>query len=114
MFEYYLAGILAVVLNSFGQVVLKKGANSTVGKPIMNNYLNIWTLSGYFLFIIVTILNLYAFRQLPLNSLVILTPLSFILIGILSKLFLQEKLTLKQIISSVFIIIGIIIYNLDF
>lgn len=46
MNSYYLLGILSVVIASFSQVLLKKGAMNKYDSFI-KEYLNFWVITGY-------------------------------------------------------------------
>lgn len=104
---------IAVILTAFAQVLLKSGANmNRQNDSIVKQYLNLHVILGYSLFLIVTIINVYAYRILPLNYAIILLPFTFIFVTLFSVLFFKESLTKKQLISFLIIVSGVIIYNL--
>ena len=112
MFEYYLYASIAVVLTAISQILLKVGADKTKSLKIIRRYLNYYVISGYLIFLVVTLINLYAYKYLPIKMAVIFLPFTFILVAVFSFLLLKEKMSKKHLISSLIIITGVIIYNL--
>jgi undecaprenyl phosphate-alpha-L-ara4N flippase subunit ArnE len=60
----------------------------------------------------VTLLSLYANQRLPLKLAVLFQPFNYILIGLLSCLFLKERLTRRQWLGTLVIIIGVVLYGI--
>jgi len=113
MILYILIAFAAVILTAIAQVLLKYGANYSLKfTSKLKQYLNIYTISGYFLFYIVTIMNVYAYKFIPLKYAIILLPFTFIFITILSYIIFKEIPSRRQKISYIIIIIGIFFYNL--
>lgn len=103
---------LAVALTAMSQLLLKKGADrGKYGHPV-KLFLNPFTAIAYALFFIVTLLNLYAYKMLPLKCAVVVLPFTYILVGILSFIFLKEKMTRNQLIGAGIIILGVVLFNL--
>jgi len=74
VFSYYLMAYLAVALTAMSQLLLKKGADrGKYGHPV-KLFLNPFTAIAYALFFIVTLLNLYAYKMLPLKCAVVVLP----------------------------------------
>lgn len=107
--KYLLSLILAIVLTAVCQVMMKLGAQRA-GKA-WRIYLNVYTLSAYATLVVVTLLSLYAYREIPLKVGAMLTPLNLILVGIFSSWLLRERLTRKQIIGAVVVLIGMAVFN---
>lgn len=57
-------------------------------------------------------ISVYALKVVPLSMAAILNSLGYVLVAVLSYIFLKEKLTKKQLLGMTLIIIGIIVYNL--
>ena len=112
MFKFYLCAAFAVLLNTVAQVLLKVGANKTTDKSLILKYLNGYVLLGYAIFLNVTLLNLYAYKYIPIKMAVIFVPFTFILIGLFSFVLLKEEISIRQLISSLIIIVGVVVYNL--
>lgn len=108
----FIIALSAVILTVISQIFLKLGAKKAINKNIIFLYLNPNTILGYFFLLIVTLLNLFAYKILPLKFAIILLPITFILVIILSKLILKENLFRKQIIGILIITLGIVIFNI--
>ncbi len=109
--------IISILLSAFGQILLKKGAQY----PIVHGripqqlipYLNQYSILGYGLLFLVTILSVYILIEMPLK---VFFPLfisgNLITIVVFSYLFLRESITHREIIGIWLIISGILIFFL--
>lgn len=114
MLKYYLIALLSVFVTSIAQILLKKGANYGKEKgSFIALYLNTFSISGYFLFVMVTLLNLYFLKVIPLKELAFIVPVVYILVPVLSYFFLGERLSKRQQYAILIIFAGILIFNLD-
>jgi drug/metabolite transporter (DMT)-like permease len=111
MIKYYLAALLGVLLTAVSQVLLKMGARRA-GSEAWRLYLNCYTPGAYFILALVTLLNLYAFREVPLKAAVALLPLTLLLVAFFSFWLLRERLTRKQAWGAVLIMLGLTIFSL--
>lgn len=102
---YILLFIISIIIASFSQIILKKGSKEK------NIFINKYTIVGYLLMLISTLFTLYGYKGVQLSLSQILQSLSFIFVAILSKVFLNEKISGKTIIGICLIIVGIIIYS---
>lgn len=114
MVKYYLSYILAIILTAISQLLLKFGANKGIKKNIFFSFFNIYTLSGYSILLISTILSVFALQIIPLKITIMLLPLVYILVGFFSFIFLKESLSKNKLLGSIIIIIGIILFNFQF
>ena len=105
MIKYVILFILSILIESFSQIILKKGATQK------NIYINKYTICGYSLMVISTLFTLVGYKKVSLSLGQILQSLSFIFVIILSYIFLKEKISKRQIVGIIIIIIGIIIYS---
>lgn len=103
---YILLFVLSIVIASFSQIILKKGAEEK------NIYINKFTIVGYTLMVISTLFTLVGYKGVNLTLSGILQGLSFVFVPIFSLIFLKEKINKKTIIGIVVIILGIIIYSI--
>lgn len=108
---HYLIALLAVLLTAISQVLLKFGARRA-GSAAWMLYFNGYTLTAYVSLVTVTLMNLYAFRVIPLKAAVVLLPLTLLLVGIFSFLFLHERFTRKQVVGAILILAGLAVFNL--
>jgi|WetSurMetagenome_2_1015567.scaffolds.fasta_scaffold359051_2 drug/metabolite transporter (DMT)-like permease len=106
--------LFAATLTGISQVLLKTGsAYNENGKwKIIAAYLNLPTLLAYGLLVIVTIISVIALTEMPLKVLYAITSLNYVIVLGLSWLFLKEKVNTKMIIGTIFIISGILVFNL--
>ena len=105
--------LIGVIISAFSQVLLKKSANTEDGNFI-KQYLNLKVISAYIIFFLATFLSIYAYKVIPVTLGAILGTLEYGLVAILSYIFFKEKLSTKQIIGILLIIIGIIVYSIHF
>ncbi len=108
---YYLAAILGVFLTAVSQLLMKLGARQRM-KSRLRLYLNVYMLTAYSTLVLVTLLNLYAYHEIPLKVGLMLSPLALILVGILSSWLLKERLTRLQIFGAFVILMGVTVFNL--
>jgi len=113
MDKYYLAIYGGALLTVIAQLFLKKGAG-VKKKGLMNFLLNRYVIVGYFLFFAVTLLNLFALKKVLLIEMVIINPIIQILVVLFSILIFKEKLSRNQIFGILIIILGIVVFNLNF
>lgn len=109
--KYVATYILSVMISSFSQVLLKKSANQN-HKTIVSEYLNLYVIIGYILFVGAVFLTIYAYREVPLKSGPIINSFGYVFVLILGKIFLNEEITKNKIQGNILIIIGIIIFSL--
>ncbi|MEG1008541.1 MAG: EamA family transporter [Clostridia bacterium] len=111
MIKFQLIFILSVVIASFSQILLKKSANIKRNNKI-SEYINVFVISAYGMLLISTILTMCAYKKLQLSQGMILESLSYIIVPVLSYMFLKEKISLKEIVGIITIILGIIIFSI--
>jgi multidrug transporter EmrE-like cation transporter len=101
-----------IASTGFSQTLLKVGANQAHEKRLVFAYVNPYTLIAYGLYIVATIFTVYALKDTPLKLFYSTTSLKFVLILILSKLILREKIDYRKIIAVGLIVCGVIIFNM--
>ena len=114
LFQNKLAiGITLCLLNSFlsaiGQALLKKSAIKKYSNIIFE-YLNIYVLCGYGIYIITTFLSILIYQRISLSLGVVLDTSGYFQVTLFSTVLFHEKLTRKKIVSLCIIILGIIVY----
>lgn len=103
---YLILFIGSIFLASYSQILLKKGTRE------QNIYINKYTIMGYGIMFLSTILTLVGYRYIDLSLGQILQSLSFIFVILFSYIFLKEKITKQEIIGFMIIVIGLIIFNI--
>ena len=112
MFEYYAAAYTGTFLTAISQVLLKIGSNQAGQRKLLSVYANPYTITAYLILLVVTLLNFYAYKILPLKLSTIILPYTYILVGVFSFVFLKERITRRQILGSAIIIFGIVLFKL--
>jgi small multidrug resistance pump len=108
---YYLLGIIASLIASFGQIFFKL-SGSRNNANWLKKFLNIYFIIGNILFITSALMTIYVMKHLDFSSFYSLTAASYFFITILSRIILKESIDNKKILGNTLIIIGIIIYNI--
>lgn len=111
MNKYYLAAFMGVFLTAISQLLIKQGTRKAK-KGALWLYLNAYMLTAYFILVLVTLLSLYAYREIPLKVGLMLAPLALILVVLLSSWLLGERLTRLQVLGAVVILLGMTVFNL--
>lgn len=104
--------LLVIAFTGVSQTLLKMGANRSSEKKLIEAYVSPCTFIAYVLYIIVTVFTVYALKEIPLKLFYTATSLKFVLVLILSKLVLYEKINSKKVIAIGFIVSGVIIFNI--
>lgn len=111
MIKSYILGFFAVFIATVAQILLKKEAN-VEHKTFWQKFLNIKVISAYSIFLLSTILNVIAFKNIDLKYTVVFDVTGFIWIGLFSVFILKEKFNLRKIISFILIILGVIVFSI--
>ena len=111
MLKYIFIFLFSVLISSIAQIILKKSAGKKYDS-VIKEYLNIRVIGAYSIFFLSTLLTMYAYKGVPLTLGTLLEAAGYIYIPILSFFILKEKITPRMVIGSLFIICGIIVYNL--
>lgn len=109
---YILLMLLAVIISSFSQILLKKGAQKTY-VSLVKEYLNPHVFFGYVLMILATLTNILAYAGgVEYKNGPVIETLGFILVMILSRLVFGEKITQRKLCGNILILVGVIIFYL--
>lgn len=110
MIETHYAVLAAgAVITALAHLLLKTGADRGAGIRL---WLNLHSIGGYGLMLGVTLMNLYAFKFVPMRANVVLSPVVFLLVTALSVVFLRERLTRRQVVGCALILAGIAVFSL--
>lgn len=99
------------LLTAASQTMLKKSANEK-HKNIIFEYLNWRVITAYIIFVLVLLLNTYAYTMVPLKYGAVIDTLSYVFVLLFSVALLKEKVTMGKLIGNLLIITGILIYTL--
>ena len=97
------------LFTAISQVLLKQSANKEHKAPIYE-YLNWRVILAYFIFVVVLLVNTYAYTKVDMKYGAILDSFSYIFVLAFSYWILKEKITKGKIIGNALIVLGIIIY----
>ena len=109
-FEYhYLYLAASVIVASFSQILLKKGAMKQYDSFI-REYLNPWVISGYGMLFVSVFLSIMGLRRLDYLNAPVVESLGYVLVPVLSALFFKEKLTRRKLVGIGCIVAGMLIF----
>jgi len=97
------------LFTAISQVLLKQSANRE-HKALIFEYLNWRVIMAYGIFVIVLLVNTYAYTRVEMKYGAILDSFSYVFVLVFSHWILKEKITKGKIIGNALIVIGIIIY----
>ncbi len=101
--------LVSVLISSCSQIILKKSA-SRQHENAVREILNPMVIGAYVCFLGSSLLTTFSYKGVPLSLGPVLEATSYIYIVILSRLFLNERITKKKLIGNILIIAGILIY----
>lgn len=108
---YALIMMAGTFISAVSQVILKKAAGKTYDNKL-KEYLNAPVISAYSIFVIATLLSVFAYKVVPLSMGPILEATSYIYITIFGVVIFKEKITTRKILALFLIIAGIVVYSL--
>lgn len=109
--SYYILYLISVTIAAFSQLLLKKSANRT-HESLLKEYLNPYVLGGYGLLVMSMLLTIGAYRGLAYKNGPIIESLGYVLVMLLSGIFLKEKITARKIAGTALILAGILVFYL--
>ena len=110
--------LLTIVLTVYGQLIIKWQVSKAGGLPagtgarvgfLLHLLLNPWILSGLAAALIAALSWMAAMTKLELSYAYPFMSLAFVLVLVLSALFLREPLTAYKIIGMALVVIGLIV-----
>jgi len=114
----YLFILGTIVFTVYGQIILKWRLNKIGEFPekiwdklifALKAYTDFWILSGFFAAILASVCWILALSKFDLSFAYPFMSISFILVLVLSGLFLNEQITLFKVVGLLLIIAGILI-----
>ena len=107
--NYVILLVASVFISTCSQILLKKSSEVEYSSKI-REYLNWKVIIGYGMLFGATILTILAFKGLDYKNGPIIEALGYIFIMFLSKIFLNEKITVKKILGNSLILLGIVVF----
>lgn len=111
MIPYILMIATSVFLGAISQVLLKLSARKNYSSKLYE-YINPLVIGGYFILFSTTIINVFAFKYVPLSMGPIIEATSFIYVTIFGKVFFKEQVNKKKILALLLIVAGIVVFAL--
>lgn len=103
--------LLGTFISAVSQVLLKIAANKTYDNKI-KEYINPFVIVAYGIFFLATLMNVVAYKVVPLSMGPILEATSYLYVTVFGVTMFKEKINSKKLIALALIIIGIVIYGL--
>ena len=103
--------LMSIFISSVSQVILKKSTFKHYDS-VIKEYMNVPVILGYSMFLLATIMSVFAYRAVPLSLGVAMEATSYLYITFFGVVFFKEKLTKQKIFSLALIISGVLIYAL--
>lgn len=109
MNKYFLVKLLDTIMAANSQILLKISANKTYKNRIFE-IINPYVIASYGILFITMIMSIYALKGISISMANVIESFNYILIPVLSFIFLKEKINKTQLLGIVVIIAGIIIF----
>ena len=109
IYDLFLVG--SVLIASFSQVLLKKGAQRTY-TSILREYLNPYVISGYVLMVLSTVLTILAYTRVDYKNGPVIESLGIVFVMILSFFFFREKISSRKVVGVLMIFAGVMVFYL--
>ena len=98
--------ILAVLLTSAGQLLLKIGA----GRSMPGRWLNGYVLAGYGLFAVTVLVSYYLMHIIDLKYFTAIMSASYVLVALASRIVLGEKIGRRRALGTLLIALGVAVF----
>lgn len=103
--------LLSTFIGSVSQVILKKAAQKTYSSRL-REYLNLPVVFAYSLFVLTTLMCIFAYQVVPLSYGPVLEASSYLYVTLFGVVIFKEKLTRKKVAALALILCGIAVYSM--
>ncbi|MBQ6486476.1 EamA family transporter [Candidatus Saccharibacteria bacterium] len=103
--------LFGVIISAIAQVLLKKSADKK-HESKLKEYLNVPTMSAYFMFFLATVCNVFAYKYISLSVGPVLSMTEYIFVAVLSLVFLKEKIDKRKAIGLLIVFVGVAVFVL--
>lgn len=103
--------LVSVFISAISQVMLKISANKP-HKSAVREYANPLVIAAYAIFLLSTLLTVFAYREVPLSLGPVLESTSYLYVTAFGALIFKEKITAKKIGALALIVGGICVFAL--
>lgn len=105
----YLVLFLNSILSAFSQVLLKKSAIKKYN-CLLFQYLNLYVVSGYFIFFVVLVINILTMKCLSVSVVSVFSEVVPLVISLFfGFLFFNEKIGKNKIFATIMIVAGVLL-----
>lgn len=111
MIKYIILMVIAELIASSSQMLLKKSSLKTY-PSFIREYLNALVIIGYVMLAVSMLISIICYSGMDYMNVVVMEPIGYILVMVMSRVILKEKITLKKIIGMILILGGIFIFYL--
>lgn len=108
-YTFFALMLLAEIIASSSQVLLKKSATRNY-KAVIAEYLNFLVIGGYGLLVLSMVISIFCYDGLGYMGVVVMEPVGYIFVMIMSRIFFKEGFTVRKIIGMVLILSGIAVF----
>ncbi len=108
---YSIIMLVSVFISAVSQVLLKISANRNHENTV-REYANPLVIGAYAMFVLSTLLTVYAYRVVPLSLGPVLEATSYLYVTAFGALIFKEKVTPKKLAALVLIVGGICVFAL--
>lgn len=111
MIPFVLLMLLGQLIASISQMLLKRSSQKEYPNFI-RQYLNILVIGGYGLLVVSLLIAIICYGHMPYMYVVIIEPVGYIMVMLLSRFFFKEKITGNKMLGMMLILAGIGVFYL--
>ena len=111
MIPFIILALFGQLLASISQILLKKSSQKQY-PSFIRQYLNILVVGGYGLLVVSMFVAIVCYGHMPYMYVVIIEPVGYILVMLLSRIIFREKITKNKLFGMIMIIGGILVFYL--
>lgn len=111
MNKYVLFYFSSVILSTVSQILLKISAEKD-RKTKIAEYLNTYVITAYLLLLVSLFVVSVTIKNIQTSFAPIIDSTAYVLVLFAGKIIFKEKITVRKIVGSIFIIAGVIIFGL--
>ena len=111
MIKYLILMIIAELIASSSQILLKKSAGRKYSS-FLKEYLNILVIAGYGMLAVSMLISIICYGGLGYMNVVVMEPIGYILVMFMSRIVFKEKITPRKICGMILLLAGILVFYL--
>ena len=106
---FFFLMMISELIAASSQMLLKKSA-SKEHDSVIKEYLNPWVICGYGMLFLSMVITIFCYDGLGYMGVVVMEPINYIIVMVLSRLIFKEKFTKRKMIGVTCIVVGIMIF----